>query len=195
MTFGLDDAERAHLLHLELETSWVLDHDGRIVRSTAPVVPHEPLLVIAAHPAAQVWAASARVPAGSVDDLAVVIAKGERRDLVGWAPAGATEILETLRGAGLGQIAAPMGGLCGWCVPREAGRASTPSCARATTSTSTVCAAACPSATGSSPRHGSSLWSTARWPRCARAPDPHRGRWRQACGPTNHTAVEGSGRR
>ena len=122
MTFGHDDAERAHLLPLELETSWVLDHDGRIVRSTAPVVPHEPLLVIAAHPAAQVWAASARVPAGSVDDLAVVIAKGERRDLVGWAPAGATEILETLRGAGLGQIAAPMGGLS-WLVRPSRSRA------------------------------------------------------------------------
>jgi RimJ/RimL family protein N-acetyltransferase len=116
MTSVLASDERARMLHLELETLWLLDGDGRIIRSTADDVPHEPLLVIAAHPEALAWAMSARVPPALVDDLDVAIARGERRDVIGWAPAGATEILEILQRADLGALAPPMGGPS-WRVP------------------------------------------------------------------------------
>jgi len=116
MTAQQGAGERAGLLRLELETLWVLDREGRIVRSTSPDVPYEPLLVVAAHPGAPVWAASAQVPATLMDGLAAAVADAAPIDDVGWQPSTAAEILAILRTAGLGALAPAMGGPS-WRIP------------------------------------------------------------------------------
>jgi hypothetical protein len=99
------------LLRLEIETGWVTDPDGRLVRSRTPEWRPVPLLTVGAGAGGLCWALSSEVPAplaAALADALAATAPPDATPAVGWAPGTAGALVDLL--AGVGALAAPARG-------------------------------------------------------------------------------------
>jgi hypothetical protein len=102
------ETDEVALLQLEIETGWVSDPDGRLVRSRTPECRPVPLLTVGAGACGLCWALSSDVPApldAALADALAATAPPEVTPTVGWAPGTAGTLVDLL--AGVGALAAP----------------------------------------------------------------------------------------
>lgn len=91
------------LLRLEIETGWVTDADGRLVRSRTPEWRPVPLLTVGVGAGGLCWALSSGLPvalAAAVADALVATGPAEATPAVGWAPGTADALLGLLADVG-----------------------------------------------------------------------------------------------
>lgn len=105
------EIDEVALLRLEIETGWVTDPDGRLVRSRTQEWRPVPLLTVGAGAGGLCWALSSEVPAplaAALADALVATAPPDATPAVGWAPGTAGVLVDLL--AGVGALAAPARG-------------------------------------------------------------------------------------
>jgi len=95
------------LLRLELETLWITDQRGRLLRAVPDDPRSPPLLVVAACPAGAVWTTSVAVSDAAHDLVNTLLAWEPGADELGWAPSCASSLIDAL---GAGDVARPHGG-------------------------------------------------------------------------------------
>jgi RimJ/RimL family protein N-acetyltransferase len=91
------------LLRLEIETGWMTDADGRLVRSRTPEWRRVPWLTVGAGAGGLCWALSSELPAAvaaPVADVLAATAPPDATPAVGWAPGPAGRLLDLLADAG-----------------------------------------------------------------------------------------------
>jgi hypothetical protein len=93
---GVDDI--ASLLQLELETLWITDDDGRVVRARTPEYRPAPALTVAQGHGELVWAAGRTVDAPAFDEIADVFGHehSETQAAIGWRPTSCDRLLDLL---------------------------------------------------------------------------------------------------
>jgi hypothetical protein len=90
--------EIGSLLQLELETLWITDNDGRMVRARTSEDRPAPTLTVVRGDSQLVWAAGRSVTAPVLDEIAQVL-DGERSETPagnGWRPAASDRLLAVL---------------------------------------------------------------------------------------------------
>jgi len=96
------------LLRLELETLWITDQRGRLLRAVPDDTRPPPLLVVAACPAGAVWTTSVAVSDAAHGRVDALLTTEPGADELGWAPSCASGLIDAMGQAG--DVAVPHGG-------------------------------------------------------------------------------------